>query len=50
MRDMHIQAIEGKIQRIHTEKRIGLMLLVTVLTVSLIAIFSTLDTVMGGAV
>jgi 3D (Asp-Asp-Asp) domain-containing protein len=46
MRDIHIQAIDRKIQRIRTYRLIGQIIAVTLLIVSLILIFSTLNTVM----
>jgi hypothetical protein len=46
MSDIHIQAIDRKIQRIRTYKTIGIMIAVTLLIVSLILIFSTLNTLL----
>lgn len=46
MRDQHLTAIDNKIARIRTYKTIGIMIAVTLLIVSLILIFSTLNTVL----
>ena len=46
MRDMHIQAIDNKIKRIHTYKRIGKMLLWTVIIILTISLFSNLNTIL----
>lgn len=46
MRDIHIQAIDRKIQRIRTYRLIGQIIAVTLLIVSLILIFSTLNTLL----
>ena len=46
MRDTHIRAIEHKIHRIRTYKRIGKMLIVTVILVAGISLIGNIDDAM----
>lgn len=46
MRDLHLQAIDRKIQRIRFYKLIGKMIFATILIILLILIFSNLNNIM----